>query len=72
MSLVRNEQTKLTATLLNSVAVAAIAVGTIAPIAAAMLGTTSFSVAFASGAIWLIIASIIHYGARMVLRRLVE
>ena len=51
MSLVKNEQWRLTATWLNGVAIAAVAVGTIAPLAAAMIGTASFPLALLSGTI---------------------
>lgn len=72
MSLVRNEQTKLTATWLNGMSVAAVAVGVIAPFTAALIGTTSFAVAFIAGAIWMTAASVLHLGARGILRRLIE
>ncbi len=72
MSLVRNEQTKLTATWLNGVSVAAVAVGLIAPVTAALVGTTSFQTAAASGTIWILIATGVHLGARLMLKRLVE
>ncbi|GJE59842.1 hypothetical protein [Methylobacterium trifolii] len=72
MSLVHNEQTKLTATLFNGIAIAAVAVGTIAPGTAALLGTASPTVALVTGTIWLTIGSLLHLGARRVLRRLIE
>ena len=72
MSLVKNEQWKLTATWLNGVAIAAVAVGTIAPLAAAMIGTVSFPLALLSGVIWTVIGLSLHYAARSVLRRLIE
>ena len=72
MSLVRNEQTKLTATFLNGIAIAAVAVGIIAPGTAAVLGTASPTLALLSGSIWRAIGSALHIGARRVLRRLIE
>ena len=72
VSLVHNEQTKLTATLFNGIAIAAIAVGIIAPGTAALLGTTSPTLALLSGGIWLVVGSALHLGARRVLRRLIE
>jgi hypothetical protein len=49
VSLVHNEQTKLTATWLNGIAIASIAVGGIAPFVAAILGTSGFVPAFVTG-----------------------
>ena len=72
MSLVGNEQTKLTATWLNGIAIAAVAVGGIAPFAAAIVGTTSLATALVSAAVWFSFGLVIHWGARAVLRRLVE
>lgn len=72
MSLIHNEQTKLTATLLNSLAVAAIAVGAIAPTVAFIVGTATMSAAAISGGVWLTIGFILHLMARATLRRLKE
>jgi hypothetical protein len=72
VSLVHNEQTKLTATWLNGIAIASIAVGGIAPFVAAILGTSGFVPAFVTGVTWLTIGAGLHWMARRILRRLIE
>lgn len=72
MSLVHNEQTKLTATWLNGIAIAAVAVGGIAPFVAALTGTASIPAAVVGALAWLFFGLILHWSARRVLRRLIE
>ena len=72
MSLVRNEQTKLTATWLNGVAIGAVAIGGIAPFAAVILGTSNFVSTVLSAMFWIAFGLALHWGARQVLRRLIE
>ena len=71
MSLVYNEQTKLTATALNNVAVALIVAGFVAPVVGfanslefrlGVASTTTFT------AIWLATGLILHVTARLILR----
>ena len=71
-SLVHDEQTKLTATWLNGIAVAAVAVGGIAPFAAVVVGTTSVSSARISAVPRFSFGTGLHPGARAILRRLIE
>lgn len=70
MSLIHNEQTKLTATWLNGIAIAAVAVGGIAPSIAAVTGTTSAPLAAALALFWLLVGAGLHFSARTVLKRL--
>lgn len=74
MSMIENEQTKVTAAAFNTVATSCVTVGVLAPLAAALynFGQSRVSVpALGLGiAIWLGAASIIHYNARVHLRRL--
>ena len=72
MSLIHNEQTKLTATLLNSIAVAAIAIGGIPPTVGFIVGTTTLSGAVVSGIVWIAIGFGLHLVARAALRRMIE
>ena len=72
MSLVHNEQTKLTATWLNGIAIAAVAVGGIAPFVAALTGTASIPAAVVGALAWLVFGLLLHWSARRVLRRLIE
>ncbi|WP_375464514.1 amino acid transporter [uncultured Methylobacterium sp.] len=62
----------LTATLLNGVAVAAIAVGGIAPFVAVVVGTSSLANALLNAGIWFSFGAVLHLAARAVLRRLIE
>jgi hypothetical protein len=72
MSLVYNEQTKLTATALNNVAVAFVVAGFVAPVVGFANGlelrlgvaSTTFT------AVWLATGLILHVTARLILRRL--
>ena len=72
MSLVYNEQTKLTATALNNVAVAFVVAGFVAPVVGFANGlelrlgvaSTTFT------AVWLATGLILHLTARLILRRL--
>lgn len=70
MSLVHNEKTKLTATWLNSVAAAAVAVGGIAPSVAAVTGTIGALAALALFAFWVSAGVGLHLWARSILSRL--
>lgn len=70
MSLIPNERTKLTATWLNGIAIAAIAVGAIAPSIAAVTGTTSPLLAGALALFWLLVGTGLHFAARAILGRL--
>ena len=72
VSLVHSEQTKLTATWLNGIAVAAVAVGGIAPFVAVAVGTTGVSSALISAVSWFSFGTGLHLGARAILRRLIE
>jgi hypothetical protein len=71
----RNERAKLTATWLNGVSIAAIAVGGIGPTVAVILGTVSPAlvrdVTFAALA-WIVLALILHLAGRTLLRKLEE
>ena len=69
MSLIHNERTKLTATSLNGVAVAIIAVGALAPILAGNL--RSIAVLAAQAAICLGAGLVLHVVARRLLGRLI-
>ena len=71
MSLVHNEQVKLTATFLNGVAQGVFAVGCLGPIVAMLLGTVPFGPIppGVAAACW-VLASVLHLMARRVLRRL--
>ncbi|HEX8165479.1 MAG TPA: amino acid transporter protein [Beijerinckiaceae bacterium] len=74
MSLVENEQAKLTATYLNGIAVAIAAVGGIAPGVAFLVqdtGPGAARVTFIS-LVCLSVSGVLHYAARRVLRRLRE
>lgn len=75
MSLIRNERLKLTATFLNGVAVATIAAGAIAPLAALSYGIPGAAagptVAFV-GLGWLVGGIALHLVGRWLLRRLRE
>jgi hypothetical protein len=75
MSLVANERWKLTATALNSIAVATMAAGVVAPLVAVSYGvSTAPGSAFfvAMGAVWLFAAVCIHIVARAILGGLKE
>ncbi|GGD11393.1 hypothetical protein [Aureimonas glaciei] len=76
MSLVRNEQTKLTAQAVDRASTACVAIGVIAPVAAAYYQAGSSSAgwpALAIGSIaWLAAAVGLHFGARRILNGLTE
>ena len=67
VSLVHNERTKLSATWLNGVAIAAVAVGAIAPSIAAFAGTMSVSAAAGLAVFWLILGIGLHFAGRALL-----
>jgi hypothetical protein len=71
VSLVDNEQTKLTATALNNIAVAFVIAGVVAPVV--QYGGTQpllSAAPIAFSLIWLLAGEILHLFARRVLRRL--
>lgn len=71
MSLVYNEQTKLTATFLNGLAIAMFAVGGLAPSVGMASGSVPVSILVAALMGYCLIASLIlHLMARRVLRRM--
>ena len=72
MNLIHNERTKLTATWLNGLATAAVAVGSIAPSIAAVSGTISPILAAGLALFWLFVGVGLHFTARAVLGRLKE
>jgi hypothetical protein len=72
MSLIQNEQTKLTATALNNVAVAFVVAGFVAPVIG-FARTLEFRPGVESAifsAVWLLTGSVLHVAARLILRRL--
>jgi hypothetical protein len=72
MSLIQNEQTKLTATALNNVAVAFVVAGFVAPVIG-FARTLEFRPGVESAifsAVWLLTGSVLHVAARRILRRL--
>lgn len=73
MSLIRNERLKLTATFLNGLAVAAVAAGAIAPLAAlsyGIPGATAGSTIALVGLGWLVTGIGLHLVGRWLLRGL--
>lgn len=70
MTLIHNERTKLTATWLNSIAAAAVAVGAIAPSITAAAGTISPLLAAGLAMFWLFVGAGLHFSARAILGRL--
>ena len=70
VKLIRNERTKLTATWLNGLAVAAVAVGGIAPTVAIFAGSASPLTAFGLLVTWTILAGGLHLVARHLLKGL--
>jgi hypothetical protein len=76
MHLIHNEQTKLTATLLNALATALVATGFLAPVAALLYGLSQiriglgYTAALALGCLTL--GGALHVTGRIVLRRLQE
>jgi len=76
MSLVHNEQTKLSAAWLNTLATALVAAGTFAPFAALLYGLSSPTVSRTALALAAVACSAggvaLHLGGRALLRRLQE
>jgi hypothetical protein len=76
MHLVHNERTKLTATWFNTLATALIAAGAFAPAAAAFLGVAVLPIDTRRVSILaltcVVVAAVIHIGARLILGRLRE
>lgn len=75
MSLIHNEQTKLTATALNNIAVAFVIAGFVGPLVAYGFGSTSLPPTLATAVIslsWFLIGLILHLIARLILLRLVR
>ncbi len=76
MSLTHNEQVKLTANWLNTMASASVVAGVIVPAAAALYGVGGYDPAtagwrfVASATIWILSGAGLHYIARQTLRRL--
>ncbi len=73
MSLVHNEQTKLTATALNNVAVASVIAGFVGPMVAVGYGSAAMArdgIAILVSIIWLFVGFIRHSIARLILRDL--
>ena len=73
MTVIDNEQTKLTATALNNVAVAFIIAGFVGPAVAVGYGTMPFpntGVTVLLSVVWLLIGVILHLIGRLVLLRL--
>ena len=73
MSLIHNEQTKLTATALNNVAVAFVIAGFVGPVVAVGYGTEAMArdaVAIIVSIVWLLVGFILHSIAKLILRDL--
>lgn len=68
--LVGNERAKLTATWVNGISVATVAVGGIAPLVATLTGAVGIVPAAISSVIWCCTGIGLHFAARAVLRRL--
>ena len=66
MSLIHNEQTKLTATALNKIGVALVITGFVAPAVAPRAGPTD-EIALLAGLIWLFVGFILHSIAKLIL-----
>ncbi len=75
MSLIRNEQTKLTASWLNAISAASIAVGGFAQLAPWFSGTATVQrpdvTAIFTGS-WFLFGFVLHLGGRLYLKRLDE
>ncbi|MBP1804524.1 hypothetical protein [Rubellimicrobium aerolatum] len=72
MSLVRNEQAKLTATFLNGVAIALFAVGTLTPVLSILYGDRRPTLLILVGiAVCIVASGALHFGARRLLKGLV-
>lgn len=74
MTLVHNEQTKLLANALDRASTACLTIGLLAPTAAAIYTTSPGfrigSTIIIGAVIWILVASMLHYAARRILRRL--
>ncbi len=71
MSLIRNEQTKLTATFLNGIGIAVFAVGSLAPVLSSLNGAIGQSVTlFIGSGVCLIASGALHWTARQILKGL--
>jgi len=73
VSLIHNEQTKLTATALNNVAVAFVIAGFVGPVVAVGYGTEAMArdaVAIIVSIVWLLVGFILHSIAKLILRDL--
>ena len=70
----RNEQVKITGTWLNGAAITAVAIGCFAPITAVITGTAPIRppTLFALVACWLLVALVLHVGARIAVRGIEE
>lgn len=69
--MIHNEQTKLTATYLNGVAIAVFAVGGLAPVFSSLYGTTGPTNFLLAMSVVCFLASLsLHWIARTILRRL--
>lgn len=72
-AIIHNEQIKLRASALNLIAVGFVVAGIITPLAVLLVGTASTAVpaqAFATMALWIVSAFILHMGATLTLRSL--
>jgi hypothetical protein len=73
VSLIHNEQTKLTATALNNIAVAFVIAGFVGPVVALGYGSDALpkgGVAILVSLIWLFVGFILHSIAKLILRDL--
>jgi hypothetical protein len=73
VSLIHNEQTKLTATALNNVAVAFVIAGFVGPMVAVGYGSEAMardSIAILVSIIWLFVGFILHPTGKLILRDL--
>lgn len=72
MSLIHNEQTKLTAAAIDRLSTACIALGVIAPVVSFGMGGTGYSLltVTAFGVVWFSIGACLHFLGRAILRRL--
>ena len=74
MKLIQNEQIKLTAAWLNTIASAAVVAGIIVPLAASFYGVGGYDASASawrfilSAAVWILSGSVLHYLARQILR----
>lgn len=72
MSLIRNEQTKLTATFLNGLAIAIFAVGGLAPLFSNLYNPAGIpALVYLVGAVCFVASVVLHWTARQVLKGLI-